>query len=107
MPTRLEAQSPTRTMGVSRPRARRRTWGEQVNDPNSAEIGLYCGTANPELAESVADHLGIQLGGPFLRRFPDSEVHFQIEESIRGKDIFILQSTSPPVNEHLMELLIM
>jgi len=72
-----------------------------------SDIGLYCGSANPALAASVADLLGLPLGGRLLRRFPDSEVHFQIEESIRGKDIYIVQSTSPPVNEHLMELLIM
>jgi len=78
-----------------------------VDDPDRAEIGLYAGSATPELAAAVAERLGIPLGGRRLRRFPDSEVHFQIEESIRGKDIYIIQSTSPPVNEHLMELLIM
>ena len=78
-----------------------------MDDPSQREIGLYCGTATPELAESVSAHLGVPLGGRLLRRFPDTEVHFQIEDSIRGKDIYIIQSTSQPVNEHIMELLIM
>ncbi len=76
-------------------------------DPSPLEIGLYCGSATPELAASVSAHLGVPLGGRLLRRFPDTEVHFQIEDSIRGKDIYIIQSTSQPVNDHIMELLIM
>ena len=59
------------------------------------------------LAASVAERLGLPLGGRRLRRFADGEVHFQIEESIRGKDIYIVQSTSPPVDEHYMELFVM
>ena len=56
-----------------------------MDDPDSAEIRLYCGSATPELAAAVAARIGIPLGGRRLRRFPDSEVHVQIEDSIRGK----------------------
>ncbi|MBI3977591.1 MAG: ribose-phosphate pyrophosphokinase [Chloroflexi bacterium] len=70
-------------------------------------LALYAGSANPELAAAVAGQLGISLGRMRLRHFPDGEVHVQIEESIRGRDVYLLQSTGPPVNEHLMELLVM
>lgn len=70
-------------------------------------LRVYCGTANPALASTVAAHLGVPLGQRELRRFSDGEVFVQIQESIRGEDVYIVQSTCPPVNEHLMELLIM
>lgn len=71
------------------------------------DLGFFCGSANPDLAQSVADELGVPLGKRMLRRFPDGEVHVRIEESVRGRDIYILQSTCPPVDQHLMELLVM
>jgi len=71
------------------------------------QLAIYCGSANPDLAQAVARALGVPLGRRRLRRFPDTEVHVQIEDSIRGQDIYIIQSTCPPVNENLMELLIM
>jgi len=74
---------------------------------NHTSVGIYCGSANPLLAEQVARHLRLPFGRRRLEQFPDGETHVQIEESIRGRDIYILQSTSPPVNEHVMELLIM
>src|SRR5205814_570218 len=67
----------------------RRSSGGPVLSPDQREIGLYCGSANPNLANAVAEQLGLPLGGRRLRRFADSEVHFQIEESIRGKDVFL------------------
>jgi len=70
-------------------------------------IGVYCGSANPLLAEQLARRLRLPLGRRRLQQFPDGETHVQIEESIRGRDIFIVQSTGPPVNQHVMELLIM
>ena len=71
------------------------------------EIKLFSGSAHPELAKEIAQFLGIPLGQARLRRFPDSEVSFQIDENIRGTDVFIVQPTSSPVDEHLVELLIM
>jgi ribose-phosphate pyrophosphokinase len=71
------------------------------------EMRLYCGSANPDLARLVGGHLGMPLGKRRLQRFPDGEAHVQLEESVRGRDVYILQPTSPPVNEHLMELLVM
>jgi ribose-phosphate pyrophosphokinase len=71
------------------------------------DLQIYSGTANPALAADVAANLGLSLGQRILSQFSDGETHVQILESIRGDDIFILQSTCPPVNEHLMELLIL
>jgi ribose-phosphate pyrophosphokinase len=71
------------------------------------ELKLFSGSAHPELAKEIAQHLGLPMGQCRLRRFPDSEVSFQIDENIRGTDVFVLQPTSSPVDEHIMELLIM
>ena len=71
------------------------------------ELKLFSGSAHPELAREIAQHLGIPLGQCRLRRFPDTEVSFQIDENIRGTDVFIVQPTCSPVDQHIMELLIM
>ena len=71
------------------------------------DLKVFSGSAHPQLAGEIAEFLGVPLGQCRLRRFPDSEVSFQIDENIRGTDVFIVQPTSNPVDEHLMELLIM
>ena len=71
------------------------------------ELKLFSGSAHPELAKEIAQHLALPMGQCRLRRFPDTEVSFQIDENIRGTDVFIVQPTSMPVDEHIMELLIM
>lgn len=71
------------------------------------DFRLFCGRAHPELGEEISSELGAALGKIHLSTFPDSEVHAQIEESIRGNDIYIIQPTCAPVNENLMELLVM
>jgi ribose-phosphate pyrophosphokinase len=71
------------------------------------DLKVFSGSAHPQLAGEIAEFLGVPLGQCRLRRFPDSEVSFQIDENIRGTDVFIVQPTSTPVDEHLMELLIM
>jgi len=68
---------------------------------------LFTGSAHPALAAEIAEQLGIELGGARLHRFPDTEVSFQIDENIRGTDVFIVQPTSAPVDEHLVELCVM
>jgi ribose-phosphate pyrophosphokinase len=70
-------------------------------------LTVFSGSAHPQLTKEIADFLGIPLGQARLRRFPDTEVSFQIDENIRGADVFIVQPTSCPVDEHLMELLVM
>jgi len=71
------------------------------------ELGLFSGRANPELAKKIAKYLGLPLGKMEINSFSDKEVYVRINENIRGKDVFLLQPTSPPANETLMELLIM
>jgi ribose-phosphate pyrophosphokinase len=72
-----------------------------------AELKVFSGSAHPDLTKEIADHLGIPVGQARLRRFPDTEVSFQIDENIRGTDVFVVQPTCTPVDEHLVELLIM
>src|SRR5215213_3939465 len=71
------------------------------------DLKIFSGSAHQQLTKDIADFLGIPQGQARLRRFPDSEVSFQIDENIRGADVFIVQPTSAPVDQHLMELMIM
>jgi ribose-phosphate pyrophosphokinase len=71
------------------------------------ELKLFSGNANIILAKEIADHLGIPLGDAFVATFSDGEINVKINENVRGGDIFVVQPTSQPVNNHLMELLIM
>ena len=68
---------------------------------------VFAGNANPKLAHAVAQHLNIPLGRAMVSRFSDGEVSVEINENVRGKDVFILQSTCAPTNDNLMELIIM
>jgi ribose-phosphate pyrophosphokinase len=68
---------------------------------------VFAGTSNPELAEGVVRHLGIELGNVKIREFANGEIYVRYLESVRGADVFIIQSVCSPVNETLMELLIM
>ena len=71
------------------------------------QLKLFSGSAHPALGQEIADFLGLPMGQARLRRFADSEVSFQIDENIRGTDVFIVQPTSAPVDEHLIELCVM
>jgi ribose-phosphate pyrophosphokinase len=68
---------------------------------------VFSGTANRALAERICEHLNIRLGEANVSRFPDGEVRVKIEEDVRGADVFVLQSTCPPVNDNLMELVLL
>jgi ribose-phosphate pyrophosphokinase len=70
-------------------------------------MALFTGSANPALAHDVARHLMVPLGRASVGRFSDGEVNVELMENVRGRDVFILQSTCPPTNETLMELLVM
>ncbi len=70
-------------------------------------LKVFSGRANIALAEKIAHHLGDSLGRATLSNFPDGEVSVRIDEDVRGRDVFLVQPTCPPVNENLMELLIM
>ncbi|MEL7568401.1 MAG: ribose-phosphate pyrophosphokinase [Dehalobacterium sp.] len=74
---------------------------------SSNKLKLFSANANPQLAQEIAEYLGLSLGAAKVIRFSDGEVTMAIDESVRGADVFIIQPTCAPVNEHLMELLIM
>jgi ribose-phosphate pyrophosphokinase len=79
--------------------------GAQVND--TRRLRLFSGTSNQGLAREIGVYLGIPDGPRVIKRFADGELYIQIQESIRGCDVFLIQPTCAPVNDHLMELLIM
>ena len=68
---------------------------------------IFTGSANPELAQKIADYLGVPLGQATVTSFPDGETFVKINENIRGRDVYIVQPTCPPTNQHIMELLIL
>ncbi len=70
-------------------------------------IKIFCGSANRVLAEEIAAYIGIPLGEAELDRFSDGEIRIGIRESVRGKNVFLIQPLSNPINEHIMELLIL
>jgi ribose-phosphate pyrophosphokinase len=71
------------------------------------DFAVFTGNSNPGLAKKICKYLGVQLGGAKVKTFSDGEIQIEIEETVRGKDIFIVQSTCPPVNDNLVELLLM
>ena len=70
-------------------------------------LTIFTGSANPKLAKEVARQMGSQLGRAKVGKFSDGEVMVEIMENVRGKDVFILQSTCAPTNDHLMEIMVM
>ena len=74
---------------------------------HNGQLKFFSGSAHPALAQEIVSGLGCSLGRSCLKRFSDGEVSFQIDENIRGTDVFVLQPTSTPVDEHLLELCVM
>ena len=70
-------------------------------------LKVFTLNSNKELSKEIAQHIGIELGESSVTKFSDGEIQINIEESIRGCEVYVIQSTSDPVNQHLMELLIM
>ena len=75
--------------------------------PYGDNIKVFCGNSNPTFAETICKELGITLGKSTVRTFADGEVSVSLEETVRASDVFLVQSTCKPVNDHLMELLVM
>lgn len=71
------------------------------------DFAVFTGNSNPVLTKKICKYLDVQLGGAKVKTFSDGEIQIEIEETVRGKDIFIVQSTCPPVNDNLVELLLM
>jgi len=74
---------------------------------SNGNMMVFTGNANPELAQQVAKHLGIELGQVHVGKFSDGEVMVELLENVRGRDVFVLQSTSHPTNDSLMEVMVM
>ena len=74
---------------------------------NNSELMIFSGNANPELARRIASHLHLSLGKCTVQTFSDGEVSVEIEETVRGREVFIIQPTSQPSNDHIMELMVM
>jgi ribose-phosphate pyrophosphokinase len=70
-------------------------------------VKVFSGTSNHPLAEAICAYIGAELGKSTIKPFPDGETFVKIEENVRGEDVFLVQSTSPPTNHHLMEMFIM
>jgi ribose-phosphate pyrophosphokinase len=79
----------------------------RLPDSTTSRLRIFSGTANPTLAQEIACYLGLELGKIKIKRFADGELYVQLQESVRGCDVFLVQPTCPPANENLMELLIM
>src|SRR6187397_1209856 len=86
---------------------RRPLSGDGLLSTGFGDLKVFSGSSHPLLTKEIAEMLGLPLGQARLRRFPDSEVSFQIDENIRGADVYIVQPTSSPVDQHLMEMLVM
>ena len=76
--------------------------GFRGTDMSRGQLKLFSGSAHPALASEIAEFLGVSMGHARLHRFADTEVSFQIEENIRGTDVFVVQPTSTPVDQHIM-----
>ncbi len=70
-------------------------------------LQLFAGNGHPALAQQIAAELGVPLGDLLVRRFSDGEIRIECHQSVRGRDVFVIQSLSPPIHDHLMELLIL
>ncbi len=80
---------------------------DESTDMSRGQLKVFSGSAHPALAKEIAEFLGVTTGHARLHRFPDSEVGFQIDENIRGTDVFVVQPTCKNVDEHLVELCVM
>src|SRR4051812_14587001 len=74
---------------------------------SNSRLQVFSCNSNPSLAQSICQHIGIPLGDAQVGKFSDGEIHVKLNESVRGSDVYVIQSTCDPVNHNLMELLVM
>ncbi|XP_014755495.1 ribose-phosphate pyrophosphokinase 1, chloroplastic isoform X2 [Brachypodium distachyon] len=82
-------------------------FGDNKVRKDGTRLRIFSGTANPSLSQEIASYMGLELGKINIKRFADGEIYVQLQESVRGCDVFLVQPSCPPANENLMELLIM
>src|SRR5215472_5400062 len=80
---------------------------QHIQERDKLDLTILSGTANPELAQEVAEYLGLNVAPVKIAPFSDGEIYVQVQQSVRGVDCFVVQPTCSPVNENLMELLIL
>ncbi|XP_052171336.1 ribose-phosphate pyrophosphokinase 1-like [Diospyros lotus] len=80
---------------------------ESATNRNNTRLKIFSGTANPSLSKEIAWYMGLELAKANIKRFADGEIYVQLQESVRGCDVYLVQPTCPPANENLMELLVM
>lgn len=102
-PAGQEAE-PAPASRASGPRTAEEDGGEGIPKLRSGDVALFAGSASRGLAEGVAALLGLDLARCEAEQFPDGELSVRLLESVRGRDVYVVQSTAPPVNDHLMEL---
>lgn len=79
----------------------------RLESRTNSRLKIFSGTANPTLSQEIAWYMGLNLGKINIKRFADGEIYVQLQESVRGCDVYLVQPTCPPANENLMELLVM
>src|SRR5437868_8926181 len=103
MPTAIATAEKTEKQPMADEKAERKPQRARVDD----KFKIFCGTANEPLCDEVCAFLGMTRGQARVTRFSDGEVYLQIQENVRGADVFLMQPTCNPVDMHLMELLLM
>ena len=78
----------------------------QERDGDLRQLRIFSGSSNPELSQRICESIGVKQGRASIDRFPDGEQLIKLEDDVRGKDCFVVQSTCPPVNDNLIQLLI-
>ncbi len=109
VPSPIKGQTPEQNgSGAATPnQPEKKTPAKRSRASDSKRFKIFCGSANRPLCEEVCKFLGVPLGETRMQRFSDGEIYFQLLENVRGADVFVIQPTCFPVDEHLMELLIM
>src|SRR5256885_12011644 len=103
MPTATAAAEKTENKPMADEKPERKPQRARVDD----KFKIFCGTANEPLCDEVCNFLGLTRGQAMVTRFADGEAYVQIQENVRGADVFVIQPTCRPVDEHLVELLLM
>ncbi|GAF75617.1 unnamed protein product, partial [marine sediment metagenome] len=78
-----------------------------IPDDLNEDLKIFCGSSHPQLTQDICECLGIPVGETYMDRFANDNIYVQIRENVREKDVFVLQTASAPVSEHLMELFLM